>query len=319
MPRKATGTAEAPDTAKPEGLPEGVSYDFESVQAMLKEPVDPDLIRVRDAGFGKVEYIEWHTACDILDRACPEWEHTIKTVQIDGNFIFCIVALTVAGVTREGLGCGDAQRGETGFKKAESDALKRAATKFGIARDLYHKESYDDTGNNGGGQPYSGGGQKQFDNSKPVDPFYRVGTQGDTGFAPSDGQEKAMYAISKALGYDQTAFAAQLFTGCTDVKQLNKKAASYMIEQLKLIQTQGQAVAPQPSAPPMPAAPQPASTEQGQLADINTINSLKILCNNKKQDLGTVVMNFTAGRTNDPAQMSQAECVAAHDAVAAMP
>jgi hypothetical protein len=42
-------------------------------------------------------------------------------------------------VTREGVGTGKAIN-ETGIKKAEHDALKRAAVKFGIARELYKKE-----------------------------------------------------------------------------------------------------------------------------------------------------------------------------------
>ena len=50
------------------------------------------------------------------------------------------VAITIDGVTREGIGTGNAQN-EMGIKKAEHDALKRAAVKFGIARDLYKKES----------------------------------------------------------------------------------------------------------------------------------------------------------------------------------
>src|SRR5438270_7054898 len=49
-------------------------------------------------------------------------------------------AITIDGVTREGVGTGNADN-ETGIKKAEHDALKRAAIKFGIARELYQRES----------------------------------------------------------------------------------------------------------------------------------------------------------------------------------
>jgi hypothetical protein len=56
-----------------------------------------------------------------------------------GDFITVTVAITIDGVTREGIGTGSA-RSEMGIKKAEHDALKRAAVKFGIARDLYKKE-----------------------------------------------------------------------------------------------------------------------------------------------------------------------------------
>jgi len=43
---------------------------------------------------------------------------------------------TISGVTREGVGTGLADS-ETGIKKAEHDALKRAAVKFGVVRDCY--------------------------------------------------------------------------------------------------------------------------------------------------------------------------------------
>jgi hypothetical protein len=332
---KASAAAVAPAQ---EPIQENVSYDAESVLRALKQEVDPSLIRQREGWRDRngnvkmVDYIEWHTACDILDDVYPEWSHQIKTVQMDGNVVYCIVALTVAGVTREGLGCGDATRGETGFKKAEHDALKRAAVKFGVARDLYHKEegAYEQSGVSGGGN----GAPKVYTNERPADPFLR-----DPKDAPSEGQGRAMFAISKAVGYDQDAFAAQLFPGCTSVSQLNRKAASFMIDQLDKLKNPA-AVPAMTGVPPvsvippvteqlpagvtrgMPPPPQVnitvPSVAQGVPADINTVNSLKILCQKKNVDPVAIASQYSGGRATKPEEMSQPECVAAHDAVAAM-
>ena len=76
---------------------------------------------------------------DILDETAPNWAHRVKDIRLVGDFITVTVAITIDGVTREGIGTGSA-RSEMGIKKAEHDALKRAAVKFGIARDLYKKE-----------------------------------------------------------------------------------------------------------------------------------------------------------------------------------
>lgn len=90
-----------------------------------------------------VEYVEWHTVADLLDRLIPEWSHAVRDIVQVGNFVAVTVALTLNGVTREGVGTGTADT-ETGIKKAEHDALKRAAIKFGIARDLYRDDEKND-------------------------------------------------------------------------------------------------------------------------------------------------------------------------------
>jgi hypothetical protein len=86
-----------------------------------------------------VDYVEWQTVADLLDRLIPDWSHAVRDIMQVGNFVAVTVALTLNGVTREGVGTGAADS-ETGIKKAEHDALKRAAVKFGIARDLYRDD-----------------------------------------------------------------------------------------------------------------------------------------------------------------------------------
>jgi len=87
-----------------------------------------------------VDYVEWHTVADILDETTPNWTHSVKDIRQIGNIITVTVAIMIDGITREGIGTGVADS-EMGIKKAEHDALKRASVKFGIARELYKRES----------------------------------------------------------------------------------------------------------------------------------------------------------------------------------
>ena len=120
--------------------------DFPSKLKVLRKYVNPDLIKKREGWRdlnGKVQmvdYIEWHTVADILDSTTPDWAHEVKDIKQIGKIVTVTVAISIDGITREGIGTGFADS-ETGIKKAEHDALKRAAVKFGIARDLYKRES----------------------------------------------------------------------------------------------------------------------------------------------------------------------------------
>lgn len=123
----------------------GNVLDFSATLRELKDSVHPDLVRHRashrdrDGNVRIVEYVEWHTVADVLDATAPNWVHEVKGIRQIGDIITVIVAITIDGITREGIGTGKATT-ETGIKKAEHDALKRAAVKFGIARELYKKE-----------------------------------------------------------------------------------------------------------------------------------------------------------------------------------
>ncbi|MGE0130804.1 MAG: Rad52/Rad22 family DNA repair protein [Blastocatellales bacterium] len=123
-----------------------VPLAFASLLRTLRQPIDSRLIKTREGWTDRqgnthwVEYIEWHTVADILDRVAPNWSHAVRNITQVGDMVAVTAAITIDGVTREGIGTGPAES-ETGIKKAEHDALKRAAVKFGIARELYRRES----------------------------------------------------------------------------------------------------------------------------------------------------------------------------------
>lgn len=126
---------------KPESAnsPDNV-LDFTSTSRELSSNLMRQSETRRD-GSGNVrinEHLEWHTV-DILDEAAPNWAYVVRDIKTLGKIIAVTVAITIDGVTREGLGTGLA-RSEIGIEKAEHDALKWAAMKFRIARKLYRRK-----------------------------------------------------------------------------------------------------------------------------------------------------------------------------------
>jgi hypothetical protein len=138
--------ASNPDRTGPARSAQIVPLAFTNLLRTLRQPIDSRLIKTREGWTDRqgsthwVEYIEWHTVADILDRVAPDWSHAVRNLTQIGDIVAVTAAITIDGVTREGVGTGPADT-ETGIKKAEHDALKRAAVKFGIARDLYRRES----------------------------------------------------------------------------------------------------------------------------------------------------------------------------------
>lgn len=237
---------------EPEQVPNSteVTDDLESILAALKAPIDPARIKQRPGFFNKqtgqqttLDYIEWFTAADILDEIYPAWTNTID-FRIIGDKAIAIVGITVCGVTRYGIGCGDASS-EMGIKKAEHDGLKRAAVKFGLARELYHKE--DDAIEQ---QPpvYGSGytpqnfaqpnypppqqqGGNQFPQNQPYPPNVMASSANDQ---ITQKQVNMLEAMGKRIGLDPYAECqAGLNVG---LGALNKKAASAFIGHMQRLE-----------------------------------------------------------------------------------
>jgi hypothetical protein len=201
--------------------------DFSTTLRELRK-VDPALIRQRagrrdrEGNVQMVEYVEWHTVADILDEHAPNWGHTVKDIRPIGDIVTVTVALSIDGITREGVGTGRAIS-ETGIKKAEHDALKRAAVKFGIARELYKREFDSIEREEAGGAPEGG------------DPVAR--SLGDLVTAKQLGMIKGLARDAKV----EADIECKQVMQC-NVDELSKRAASDFIEHLKDLQ-QNRAVA----------------------------------------------------------------------------
>ena len=202
--------------------------NFTTTLKELRKNVNPNLIKQREGWRDRngnthyVDYVEWHTVADILDENAPNWSHTIRDIKQIGDIFTVIVAITIDGVTREGLGTGFADS-EMGIKKAEHDALKRAAVKFGIARELYKKES--DVIEREGAIP------TPTNDGFPSNPIAR--SLSDLVTAKQLGMIRA---ISREIGVDADEECNAIMQCKTD--ELSKKAASGLIQHLQDMQKQ---------------------------------------------------------------------------------
>jgi hypothetical protein len=188
---------------------------FEAVLRDLKRPLPDEVVKSRvgwtdrNGRDHEVDYVEWHVVADILDRVSPTWSHAVRNITQIGGLVAVTASITIGGVTREGIGTGEAID-EKGIKKAEHDALKRAAVKFGIARELYRKDS-----------DFAEGGSGRND-----DPVARTLTD-----LVTPKQLVAIRAIANAGGIDAEKRSLELFN-CRP-EELTKKAASTLIDELK--------------------------------------------------------------------------------------
>lgn len=201
-----------------------VPLAFTNTLRTLRQPVEPKLVKTREGWTDRqgnthlVEYVEWHTVADILDRVCPTWSHSVRHITQIGDMVAVTAAITIDGVTREGVGTGTADN-ETGIKKAEHDALKRAAIKFGLARDLYQRET----------EVIEKEGRAPAANEFPRDPLAK--TMADL-VTPK--QLGMIRALAREANVDVEA-ECQAVLRCR-TEELSKRAASSFIDHLKNMQ-----------------------------------------------------------------------------------
>jgi hypothetical protein len=206
-----------------------VPMQFTNTLRVLRQPIDPKLIKTREGWRDRngnqhmVEYVEWHAVADILDRVAPTWSHSVRGIVQIGDMVAITAAITIGDVTREGVGTGTADN-ETGIKKAEHDALKRAAIKFGIARELYQRESEVIETQGAGPQP------GEF----PRDPLAK--SMNDL-VTPK--QLGMIRALAREAQVDADEECRQVMRITTE--ELSKKAASSFIDHLKSLQGAQQA------------------------------------------------------------------------------
>lgn len=225
----ATNMAEVTETQPASATPHDLTHsitsnsNFQAVLKKLTAPIPLTLIKQREGWRGRdglahfVDYVEWHTVADLLDQTTPQWSHAVRSITPIGGLVAVTAAITINGITREGVGTGPADS-EMGIKKAEHDALKRAAVKFGIARELYRHDSEADE------SP-----AQATNHTQPRDPLAK--TLADL-ITPK--QLAAIRAIANAQGIEaeqecQTVYSCQL-------EELSRQAASALIDQLKLRQ-----------------------------------------------------------------------------------
>lgn len=207
-------------------------FSFTQTLRNLREPLDSKLVKQREGWTDysgnkhMVDYVEWHTVADILDQTAPTWGHTIKKITQIGESLVIVAAISIDGVTREGIGTGNAGS-ETGIKKAEHDALKRAAIKFGIARDLYQRD----------GQTVATVRQNYTAPAKPQPkPFPTNPLAKSVSELSTPKQIVLIRAICRDLDLDvDTELQEAMKLNCK-LEELSRRAASSFIDHLKMLQ-----------------------------------------------------------------------------------
>lgn len=123
--------------------------DLNKTREILARTFPAEAIRQRKGGGGRTfDYIGHDTATRRLIEATDnkfDWTLTRQEFRDDGGKITMLVSgiLCIEGLgCREGTGVQAIQTGggEDQYKGAESDALKRAAMRFGVAIDLYGED-----------------------------------------------------------------------------------------------------------------------------------------------------------------------------------
>lgn len=107
--------------------------------AALRRPFPPEQVGKIPKGGTELDYVGHAAATDRLLEADPTWSWEpmgrtpagLPALDDHGNLW---ILLTVAGVTRPGVGDG------ANMKEKISDAIRNAAMRFGVALDLWSKE-----------------------------------------------------------------------------------------------------------------------------------------------------------------------------------
>ena len=114
----------------------------------LQEPIPRELIKQKRVGDSILDFVSWYDTCSLLDErvGLGFWSWEVVTMTISNNHLFLSGKLTIyaddgersmMATGSEKLNCssyGDPS------SNSEAMALKRSASKFGLARSLYEKE-----------------------------------------------------------------------------------------------------------------------------------------------------------------------------------
>ena len=113
------------------------------ITANLSKPVAKRHLRTRKQGGKELKYIAWHDAIKYLDHYAPGWNYEIRSIEsVSGKLILTVrlSILCAEGIVyREATGQEDEDKETYGdsSSNAESMALRRAASKFGLGLYLY--------------------------------------------------------------------------------------------------------------------------------------------------------------------------------------
>ena len=117
----------------------------EQVAELLKRPFHPSVMKQKPVAGGLANYVDIGNVIARLNKAAPVWDWKVTNISIltmpikrNGQHVDMPVfhvtgELRIPGLgTRQGIGTSPCEGTEDAGKIAESDAIKRAATMFGV-------------------------------------------------------------------------------------------------------------------------------------------------------------------------------------------
>jgi hypothetical protein len=211
----------------------------------LRQPFPPDAIKQRAGGGGHaLSYVEGFTVIRRLNDACPAWDFAILREWQDGNLLKAHVRLTIPGLgSREHVGVqvvNDRPGTEDVQAKGHiTDALKKAATLFGVGLELY-------------GPDYEAGeiAAVQRAQSPPPQPATRsgpaiapetaqrpvaVGVRAAGAPAMTERQRKYLFGLAGEAGLDEDALRERVkrVFGHEHISGMSREDASVLIDALQ--------------------------------------------------------------------------------------
>lgn len=241
-------------------------FTRDQIREMLNEPFDESQIRYRQGAYGRsLAYLDGPTVYDRLNRATNSWSFEISKSYFDytedkqGNRTRVMVVeghLTIPELgTRAGTGVQvlSPGSGEDMFKGARTDAIKNAASLFGVGLHLYSDSTTDQSERGYGMNQQSQRPDERYMGAEEHDPYYQAqrsqpapqgqgqsgGYQRATGDRVRGGatvkQVNAIKAIANDKGIpedDVLRMVANETGGEMDYEALNSKGASNIIGHL---------------------------------------------------------------------------------------
>lgn len=117
----------------------------EEVASLLKRPFHPSVIKQRPVANGMVNYVAIDDVIERLNKSTLTWQWKVisikmidlpmsrKNERVEMPVIHVIGELEIPGLgMRQGIGTAPCEGTEDAAKIAESDAIKRAASMFGV-------------------------------------------------------------------------------------------------------------------------------------------------------------------------------------------
>ena len=115
------------------------------VASLLKRPFAAHVIKSRKIGGRDVSYIAVADVIERLNKAAPVWSWQVTRIEVitmpimrkgqlvDTPVVHVVGQLSIPGLgSREGVGTAPCENDENATKIAESDAVKRASSMFGV-------------------------------------------------------------------------------------------------------------------------------------------------------------------------------------------